>query len=172
MKLIGMGRIGRDAEIRYMTDGTPVAGVSVAWSFGRKDETGKQQSQWAELSLWGDRAEKLAPYLLRGQQIFAVVSDVHTETYDKRDGGVGVKLVGRIDSVEFGARPAGADGGQGAAPAPAPAQRQQAQGGGYGGYTGGGGPARTQQQRTAAPAPAPQRAASGFDDLDDDQIPF
>lgn len=145
MKMIGMCRLGRDAEVRYSQDGTPVASLTGAWNYGRKDSEGKQATQWGEFALWGERAEKLSPYLLKGQQLFLVVSDAHVETYDKKDGGVGVKLVGRVDSVEFGERPKGGD-------APAPAQAPAA-------------PAK-------APAAAPAKSkAEAFAGLDDD-IPF
>lgn len=147
MKLIGIGRIGRDAEVRYIQDGTPVASVTVAWNYGRKGGDGQQPTQWAELSLWGDRAEKLAPFLQKGKTIFAVVGDAHVETYEKRDGGQGSKLVGRIESIEFAGGPReGGDQGGG--------DRQRA-------------PAAAQAPR---PAPAP-RPSSGFDDMDND-IPF
>lgn len=150
MKLIGLCRLGRDAELRYSNDGTPVASLAGAWNFGKKDSEGRQPSQWGEFALWGERAEKLAPYLLKGQQVYLIAGDAHVETFEKRDGGQGVKLVGRVESLEFGERPKGADGAaaprQASAPAPRPAPRPSA-------------------------APAAKPAPSGFDDMDDD-IPF
>jgi single-strand DNA-binding protein len=109
MKLIGIARIGKDFEVRYAPDGAPVGSVICAWNFGKKDANGKQASQWAELALWGDRAEKLAPYLLKGQQVFVDCSDVRIELYERRDGKPGYRLLGRIDSIEFGARPERSD---------------------------------------------------------------
>lgn len=152
MKLIGLCRLGRDAETRYAQDGTPVATLAGAWNFGKKDQDGKQPSQWGEFALWGDRAEKLAPYLTKGQQVFIVAGEAHIETFEKRDGGQGVKLVGRVESLEFGARPQGGDG-QGHAPSPASARA----------------PAPASRP-AAAPKPA-AKPANGFDDMDDD-IPF
>lgn len=151
-------------EVRYLNDGTPVGELSVAWNFGRKDAEGRRPTQWAKLSLFGDRAEKLAPFLLKGQQIFAVVGEVNIETFAKRDGGQGFNLVGRIESIEFaGSQQHAAEPAAAPAPQRAPAQQQ-------GGY-------RTSGPRTPpapaprpAPAPAP-KGASGFDDLDDD-VPF
>lgn len=155
MKLIGLCRLGRDAEIRYAGDGTPVASLVGAWNYGRKDGEGKQPSQWGEFALWGERAEKLAPYLLKGQQVYLIAGDAHVETFEKRDGGQGVKLTGRVESLEFGERPKDADGA-------APAQRQASAPA-----------ARPAARPTARPsaAPAPKPAPSGFDDMDDD-IPF
>lgn len=158
MKLIGICRLGRDAEIRYTHDGTPVANIAGAFNYGRKDEQGKRPTQWVELSLWGERAEGLSQYLTKGRQLYVIAGDVHVETYSRNDGGQGVKLVGKVESVEFVGSAEGQQVGQQApqggqraqAPAPAPAPRQQ---------------------RQAAPAPAPARQSSGFDDMDDD-IPF
>jgi single-strand DNA-binding protein len=151
MKLIGMMRLGRDVETRYTGDGTPVANMVGAWNYGRKDESGRQASQWAELAMFGERAEKLAPYLLKGQQVFVVAGDVNIQTFEKREGGQSVKLVGRVESLEFGERPRQAEGS-----AAAPAQR----------------PAQAPVQRPAArPATKPGSTGSGFDDMDDD-IPF
>jgi len=152
MKLIGLVRLGRDAETRYMPDGTAVCGFSGAFNYGRKGDDGKQPSQWVEFSLWGSRAEKLAEYLLKGTQLFVVASEAHVETYEKRDGGGGVKLVARVDDLQFAGSKADSGGDQ-QQRAPAPAPRQAA-------------PSSRPAARTAAP-----KGGTGFDDMDDD-IPF
>lgn len=149
MRLVGLVRLGRDAEIRFAANGDPVAGFSGAYNYGRKDQDGRRPSQWVELSLWGKRAESLAPYLVKGSQVEVFASDVHVETYDKRDGGQGVKLVGRVDDLEL-VSSRGDDSGERPAPAPAPA-------------------------RAPAPPPsralAPSRSSTSLADMDDD-IPF
>jgi single-strand DNA-binding protein len=161
MNLTGLIRLGRDAEIRYTNDGTPVASLSAAWNYGKKDPgTGQRPTQWADLSLWGDRATKLEQYLTKGAQFYVVCSEAHIETFDRRDGGQGAKLVGRIEQLEFaGGRREEGGQGQGAAPAQAPAARP--------------GPPVPPRTASRAPAPPAQRqvAGSGFDDMDDD-IPF
>jgi single-strand DNA-binding protein len=127
MHILGLVRIGRDAESRYTSNGTPVASFSGAFNFGRKDE---RKVQWVEFSVWGDRAEKLAPYLLKGAQVFVSASEPHVETYEKRDGGAGWKFVARVDSLEFaGAKADRESGGDGAGEQPqraAPAARAKA----------------------------------------------
>lgn len=146
MKLIGIGRLGRDVEMTYSQSGQPIARMAVAWNHGKAGDDGKRPTQWANLSMFGERAEKVAPYLLKGTQIFAVCRDVVVETYERRDGnGTGVTLKAIVEDLQLvGSRPQG-DGGAAPAPAPRPA---------------------------AAPKPAPKPAASsGFDDMDDD-IPF
>jgi single-strand DNA-binding protein len=147
MKLIGIVRLGRDAESRYTTKGEPACSFSGAYNYGSKGEDGKRPTQWVELTLWGKRAETLAEYLTKGRQVFVVAGDAHVETYEKRDGGTGWKFVGRVDDIQL------------------IGDRQQ---------EGGGAPAAAPAPR-AAPAPSsnPPSKSSGtaFDDMDDD-IPF
>lgn len=140
----GLFRIGRDSVLRYTQDGTAVAGVSLAFNYGRKDSAGSKPTQWVDASLWGQRGESLAPYLLKGTMIFAVLDDPHIETFQKQDGTQGHKMVGRISAIEFASRPDGASQGQ-----------QQT------------------QQRTAPPQQqqAPRAPAANLADMDDD-IPF
>lgn len=154
----GVFRLGQDAEVRYLPNGDPVATLSLACNYGKKDpNTGFRKSQWYDAGLWGDRAASLAPHLTKGTTVFAVLEDVHIEVYRNRDGAEKAKLAARVASIEFvGGR--GDRDSQGdaqaprqASPAPAPA---------------------VPASRPAAPAP---RAAggSGFDDMDDDlDIPF
>jgi len=100
----GLFRLGRDAEVRYTASSEPVASLSLAYNYGRKDADGKQPSQWVEASLWGKRAEALAQYLTKGTLIYAALEDPHIETFDKRDGTQGTKLVARVTSVDFTGR--------------------------------------------------------------------
>ncbi|MBN9410868.1 MAG: single-stranded DNA-binding protein [Burkholderiales bacterium] len=141
-KLIGLFTLGRDAEVRETSGGDPVANLSLAYNYGRKGADGKRPTQWVEASLWGERAEKLEEYLTKGSQFLFELDDLHIETFERREGGQGHKLVARVVDLEF---TRGGSQDRAPAPAPAPANRR-------------------------APAPAP-RPSSGFDDMDDD-IPF
>lgn len=144
MQLIGLARLGRDAELRHTSGGDAVTNLSLAFNYGRKDDTGKRPSQWVEGVLWGKLAEALVSYLVKGQQVCATLDDVHTEEYDGRNGKA-TKLIGRVTSIQLAGQ-AASDGSARQAqrsPAPAPAPR---------------------------PAPAKQ-SGTGFDDMDDD-IPF
>lgn len=122
--LIGLFTLGRDAELRATQNGDDVAGLALAYNYGRK-ENGKQPTQWIDAALWGERAVKLEQWLVKGAQFLMHVEDIHVETYDKRDGGQGVKLVGRVAHVEFtrGGIPDDSQRGPAPAPAPAPAPR-------------------------------------------------
>lgn len=152
MKITGVARLGRDAELRYTTDSQAVCNLSLAFTYGRKGQDGKRPTQWVDASLWGKQAEALQPYLLRGQQVDVTCRDGHIETFNKNDGAVGTKLVATVVLIDLvGSAPQqDAQGGQRQPQAPRQAP-----------------PARQQPQRTAPPP----TNGSGFDDMDDD-IPF
>lgn len=152
--LSGFARLGRDAEMKYLEDGTPFAEMALAFNYGRKGDDGKRPTQWVNAVMWGARSEALAPYLLKGVGICVMVDDVHIETFTKRDGVDAAKLVGKVMTVELtGSAPQSGQGGtQQTRPATqqraAPAAQRQPQ----------------TQQRAASPSP-------NFADMDDD-IPF
>lgn len=99
--LNGLFMLGRDAELRSTANGDQVAGLSLAYNYGRKGTDGRMPTQWVKASLWGERAAKLAEHLTKGRQIYAEISDLHVETYKKQDGSEGVNLSGRIGQIEF-----------------------------------------------------------------------
>lgn len=119
MKLIGTGRLGRDVEVKKTQAGKSVGTLSLAWNYGRKDDSGKQPSQWVEASMWAEQVERLAPYLKKGTVCDVVLRDVHTETYEGKNG-TGHKLVGTVCDFAFtpGQK---SDGGPQSAPAAKPA---------------------------------------------------
>ncbi|MGK4923126.1 single-stranded DNA-binding protein [Bordetella hinzii] len=121
-QLFGMARIGRDVEVRHTQSGDAVASVSLAFDYGKKGQDGKRPTQWVDGSLWGQRAESLAPYLLKGSRISVTLDDVHIETFQSRDGTQGHKLAGRITALEFGSTPQ-----REAQTAPPPARQQPPQ---------------------------------------------
>ena len=105
MLMIGMARLGNDPEVRYTPDGKPVMDMSLAFSYGRKVD-GKQPSQWVSGTMWGDRCEKLRPYLAKGQLVFVSMTEPHIEEYKRKDGTTGVSLRARVGELEFaGSRP-------------------------------------------------------------------
>lgn len=143
-QLIGVFRIGRDAELRR-TDQSAVTNLALAGSYGRRDSDGSRPTQWVDASLWGKRAESLAQYLLKGQQVYAVINDAHIETYDKRDSSEkGFKLVGVVADIELvGSKP------NGSSDRPRREERDERR------------PARDERRQSGG----------GFDDVQDD-IPF
>lgn len=137
-KMIGLARLGRDAEVRHLQDGTAVANLALAFNYGKKVD-GKQPTQWVDAALFGKRAESLAQYLTKGTAIVATLSDVHIETFEKKDGVQGFALRARMDDMEF------AGGAQQSERAPQPAP----QGGGSNG-----GPNFADDQIPFAPLPS------------------
>lgn len=63
------GNIGKDAEVRTTGGGDKVAGFSVAIDNGKDRSGNKRDSTWVDCSLWGKRAESLAPYLRKGGKV-------------------------------------------------------------------------------------------------------
>jgi single-strand DNA-binding protein len=100
MKANGVARIGKDVEVRYSPNGDAIANLSLAFTYGKKQADGKRATQWVDATLFGKRAESLAPYLKKGGQIVAYLSDVNIQTYESKSGQ-GVKLVGKVDDLEL-----------------------------------------------------------------------
>jgi single-strand DNA-binding protein len=91
--LIIAGPLGRDAEMRSMPNGDPVASFSVADSQGRDKPT-----IWWNCQLFGKRAESLAPYLVKGQQVTVSGSITEREWTDK-DGNKRKTMDVRVNDV-------------------------------------------------------------------------
>ena len=148
-QLTDIGRIGRDAELRYTTGQNPTAVVALtlACDYGRKGQDGKKPTQWVEAVIFGKQAEAMAPYLVRGQLMHFTIDDVHIEEFKRGDGTPGNKLTGKVITIKFAGSPP-----QGVQQNQQPRQQQ-----------------RPQQQ-------APQQSQQGtngpdYDSFDDD-IPF
>ena len=101
------GNLGKDAEIRNMPNGDPVASFSVADSQGRD-----KPSIWWNCQIFGKRAQALAPYLLKGQQVTVVGSVTEREWVDK-DGGKRKSMDVRVQELAL-------QGGRKDSEAPAP----------------------------------------------------
>ena len=155
--MIVNGRIGRDAELKYTSDGTAFAGFNVAYNYGRKGDDGNRPSQWVQCTMWGKQAEALCSYLTKGTGVLVTLEDVHINEYQKNDGTTGSALRGRVLKFEFGMNAPKQDGQQAQQKDPQqqrPAQQPQQQ--------------APQQQRQHQ---AQNYAAASMGDMDDD-IPF
>ena len=86
-KVILVGNLGRDVEIRYTSSGTAVATLSLATTDVWKDKDGKKQekTEWHKVVVWGKTAETLQPYLLKGRQIY-IDGSLQTRQWDDKDG--------------------------------------------------------------------------------------
>ncbi len=101
MILTGISRIGRDVELRYTQAGDAVAGLSLAFNYGKKDDQGNRPTTWVKASLFGKRAEGLAQYLTKGTQVWTVLQDVRIEEFKKKDGTSGISLSATVAQIEF-----------------------------------------------------------------------
>ncbi len=82
-KVMLIGHLGRNAETSYTASQVAVTKFSVATSRRWKDQTSgewKEETDWTNIVLW--RAEKLAEYLTKGQQVY-VEGRIQTRTYEK-----------------------------------------------------------------------------------------
>lgn len=123
--LTDIGRLGRDAELRYTPDGNAVCNLALACEYGRKGQDGKRPTQWVDATLWGKQAEAMAPYLLKGQQLHFTIDDAHVETYTKGDNSKGTKLTGRVIIIKFAGSPPQQDQGNQQQQQRAPQQQRQ-----------------------------------------------
>ncbi len=196
-KVIIVGNLGRDPEMRTFPSGDQVANVTIATTDRWRDKnTGenKESTEWHRVVFNGRLAEIVGQYLRKGSQVYVEGSLRTRKWTDQATGQERYATEIRADTMQMLGSRQGMGGGQGQ------------QGGGYsddsgygdssggngnsaygGGNDGGYEPAPRRPApaapRAAAPAqrmtppapapmaPAPQRAASGFDDMDDD-IPF
>jgi single-strand DNA-binding protein len=62
---------------------------------------GEKVSQWVDFAMFGKRAESLAQYMTKGKQVVVSASAPRVETFQKRDGTSGVKMVAVVENVEF-----------------------------------------------------------------------
>lgn len=190
-KVILVGNLGRDPEVRYLPSGDPVANISIATTSKYKGKDGNvvEETEWHRITFFGRLAEVVGEYLHKGRSVY-IEGRIKTSKYTDKDGVEKYSTDIIANEMQMlGANP-DHDGGQQHGnqqrqqPARQDNQRQQPdrqqqgnyqrtpQGNGQqprqqtGGYTRGGQPQHNEPRRQP-----PHRPASGFDDMDDD-IPF
>jgi single-strand DNA-binding protein len=86
-KIILVGNLGRDPELRYTPQGTPVCSFSLATNERRKDKTGEMQdlTTWFKVTLWGRQAENASQYLAKGRPVY-IEGRLRVEEWTDRDG--------------------------------------------------------------------------------------
>ena len=169
-KVILVGNLGRDPEMRTFPSGDQVANVTLATTDKWKDrQTGepKEHTEWHRLVFNGRLAEIAGQYLRKGSQIYVEGSIRTRKWQDQATGQDRYSTEIRVDQMQM----LGSRQGMGGP--------SDDGGGGYGGGGDGGGydaprraaPAPRAASAPRAPAPAASKPGSGFDDMDDD-IPF
>ena len=182
-KVIIVGNLGRDPEMRTFPSGDQVANVTIATTDRWRDKNSgenREATEWHRVMFTGKLAEIVGQYLRKGSQVY-VEGSLRTRKWTDQQGQERYTTEIRADQMQMlGSRQGSGGGGGGGY-----------DDGGYGGNDGGGydAPPAAPQRRAAPPppmaprqqapaprpAPAPAQAApranSGFDDMDDD-IPF
>lgn len=109
-KIIIVGNLGNDPEMRYMPDGTPVTSFSVATSRRWTDQqTGQPVSEttWFRVKVWRKQAESCNQYLSKGQKVLVegvLTPDRATggpKVFTRQDGTIGASFEVTADSVRF-----------------------------------------------------------------------
>jgi single-strand DNA-binding protein len=101
-KVMIIGNLGRDPEMRYTPNGRPVTEFSVAVTHrGRDAQTGEWAdlgTDWFRVTVWGDRAERTAEEFRKGNRVF-VEGRFRTREYDAKDGTKRTSLEITADNV-------------------------------------------------------------------------
>ncbi|WP_375184709.1 single-stranded DNA-binding protein [Aquabacterium sp.] len=172
-KVILIGNLGRDPEVRYTPSGAAVCNVSVATTRNWKDKNSgekMEETEWHRVVFYDRLAEIAGEYLKKGRPVY-VEGRLKTRKWQDKDGKDNYTTEIVAEQMQLlGGREGGSGGGYGGG----------AQGSGYGGGQGGGDdfeqapPARPAARPAPTPRPAPApapKSSTGFDDMDDD-IPF
>ena len=114
-KVILVGNLGRDAELRYTPGGAAVATLNMATTEVWTDKGGQRQekTEWHRIVLWGKQAESLQEYLTKGKQIY-VEGRLQTRQWDDKDGNKKYTTEIKADRITLlggggGARSGGVD---------------------------------------------------------------
>ena len=158
-KVLLMGNLTRDPEVRYTPKGNAVGdlGLAVNDSYKAQDGTIKETVTFINVEVWGRQAETCKQYLSKGRPVF-IEGQLKLDQWETPQGEKKSQLRVRAERVQFlgGGQGGGGGGGQG--------------GGSRSTYSGGGGPPGE------TPRPARPAAPQGGDDApplpDDDDIPF
>jgi single-strand DNA-binding protein len=152
-KVILIGNLGRDPEVRYLPSGDAVANLNIATTEKWKDKGGEQQEQteWHRVAFFGRQAEICGEYLRKGSQVY-IEGRLQTRKWTDKDGNERYTTEIRGDRMQM-------LGGRGAGSASEPPARDAAR--------------EPEPSTTGAPPgkPAGNKKAANFDDLEDD-IPF
>ena len=153
-KVILIGNLGKDPEVRYLPSGDAVANISIATTETWKDKAGEKQekTEWHRVSMFSKLAEIAGEYLKKGSQVY-IEGRLETRKWTDKEGHERHTTEIRADRMQMlGSRSGGSE-------RVAPPDDEA-----------------SASRSTAAPAPAKKAAGApakdgGFDDIEDD-IPF
>ena len=122
-KVILVGNLGKDPEVRYLEGGTAVANFTIATSETYKDRNSgerKTQTEWHNIVLWRGLAEVAEKYLKKGNQVY-IEGKIRTRSWEDKDGntrytteivGDNMTMLGRREEGERAQREAPVPSGQ------------------------------------------------------------
>jgi single-strand DNA-binding protein len=145
-KVILVGRLGKDPEIRSTPQGTSVAKFTLATDERFTDKSGERQerTEWHNITAWGKLGEICGQYLKKGKLVY-IEGSIRTDSWDDKESGqkkYRTEIVARDMKM---------------------LDRRGDEGGGGGGYSGGGG----YPSRGGKPGPGPDMGPD-----DDEDVPF
>ncbi|GAB3564105.1 single-stranded DNA-binding protein [Spirosoma luteolum] len=168
-KVILLGNLGSDPEVRHLEGGSVVARFNIATSEAYTSRTGErvEQTEWHRIELWDNLAKIAEQYLRKGNQVY-IEGKIKSESWKDKDGveKTGIRI--RATSMTLvGGRPNAGDGSDNTYDSPAAQAPQQAQ------------PATAPRPQAApAPQPAPRQQTARrepdpvFEPSGDDDLPF
>jgi single-strand DNA-binding protein len=158
-KIILVGNLGKDPELRYTPQGKAVCSFTMATNEKRRDKSGELQdvTTWFKITLWGQQAENASKYLTKGRPVY-IEGRLRLEEWTDRENNTRYTMDVQATDMQF-------------------ISSGREEGGGYSGGGGGqsddydthsGPPPRASSSSAEPKAPAPVRPPSGSDD----DIPF
>jgi single-strand DNA-binding protein len=162
-KVILIGNLGKDPEIRYTPNGAAICSIRLATTRSWKDKTSNEkveETEWHSVVFFDRLAEIAGEYLKKGRSVY-VEGRLKTRKWQDKEGhdrytteiiGDDMKMLGSREGLGGSAEEGGRSSG-------------------YGERGASGGAAERPARPAPAGKPAPQKSATGFDDMDDD-IPF
>ncbi len=156
-KVILIGNLGKDPEVKYTPSGMAVAHFSLATNERVKDKDGNwnDRTEWHNIVLFDRKAEVAGEYLKKGRTVY-IEGSIRTNSWDDKETGqkkYRTEIIGNQMVLLGGPREGGGEGG----------------GGGYGGRSGAG-KSGGFDQRT--PEPEPSHSSGGGPEITDEDIPF
>jgi single-strand DNA-binding protein len=187
-KVMLIGNLTRDPEVRYTPKGTAVADIGLAINRYFQNDNGERQEEttFVDVTLWGKQAELAQQYLGKGRPVY-IEGRLQLDSWQDKDGQKRNKLKIVCENMQFlGSRDGGGSGGgggqreeeEGGGGYNRPQRQSGGGGGGYGGNRGGGGGGNSGGSSRPAPAQRPAPKDDDFgegpitDGLDEDDIPF
>ncbi len=101
-KVILVGNLGKDPELRYTPQGTPVCNFTMATNERRKDKNGEMQDHtlWFRINIWGRQAETASQYLTKGRSVY-IEGRLRVDEWTDRDGKARYTLEVHATDMQF-----------------------------------------------------------------------